>query len=621
MFMQTPSRVFDLLPYQLEHFPQNTAFAQKLGGGWRTSSTAESLDIIAALAWGLHMAGIRKDDRVANVTETNRPEWYFIDSAVMSLGAVDLPIYPNISSEEFEFILSDSEAKLIFVSSDRLYHLLAPLQAKLPALRNIYTYDPVAGVEQWTQLKAAGLEGLGEPDNKRILEKIKADVSAADLATLIYTSGTTGTPKGVMLSHYNLMANCFAVAALIQGESPKRALSFLPLCHIYERTLINVYVYLGTSVFFAQNLSSIGDDLRGVRPHVFATVPRLLEKIYEKIVASGSQLREPRKTLYFWALHLGAQFEPGGPNHWLRRLQRAVADRLIYSRWRKSLGGRIRAIVSGSAALQPHLARVFWAARMPIYEGYGPTEASPVISANYPGQGHYKIGTVGPVIPGGEVKIAADGEILYRGPNVMMGYYHRPELTSEVLDGEGWLHTGDVGTFDGIFLKITDRKKEIFKTSGGKYIAPQQIENRMRESKFIAQIMVIGENRKFPAALIVPAFPTVADYFNQRGLELRSNREMVADRQVNALIESEIRRLNEHFGHYAQVKKFVLLSEEWSLAGGELTPTLKLKRRQLVQKYTAEIESLYAVEELRAGSLQIPRDEQLSSVTKPTMQL
>ncbi|HSZ79557.1 MAG TPA: long-chain fatty acid--CoA ligase, partial [Chthoniobacterales bacterium] len=529
--------------------------------------------------------------------------------------AVDLPIYPNISFEEFEFILGDSEAKLIFVSSDRLYHLLAPLQAKLPALRQIYTYDPVAGAEQWTQLTAAGLEGLGQQDNKSALEKIKANVGPADLATLIYTSGTTGAPKGVMLSHSNLMTNCFAVATLIQGASPERALSFLPLCHIYERTLVNVYVYLGTSVFFAQSLNSVGDDLREVGPQAFATVPRLLEKIYEKIAASGNQLRGPKRSLYFWALHLAEQFEPGAPIPWVRRLELAVADRLIYYHWRKALGGRVRAVVSGSAALQPRLARVFWAARIPIYEGYGPTEASPVISANYPGQGHYKIGTVGPVIPGGEVKIAADGEILYRGPNVMMGYYHRPELTSEVLDGEGWLHTGDVGTFDGVFLKITDRKKEIFKTSGGKYIAPQQIENRMRESKFIAQIMVVGENRKFPAALIVPAFQMVADYFNQKGVELRSSREIVADRQVHALIESEIQRLNEHFGHYAQIKKFVLLAEEWSLAAGELTPTLKLKRRQLVQKYSGEIESLYASEETGIGSPQTPGDEQLLNAT------
>jgi long-chain acyl-CoA synthetase len=613
--MQPPRRVFDLLQYQLDHYPQAEAFAQKVGGEWKASSTAESLEIIAALAWGLHLAGIREGDRIANVAETNRPEWYFIDNAVMCLGAVHLPIYPNICSEEFEFILSDSEAKLIFVSGDRLYRLIAPLQARLPALRHIYTYDPVEGVKQWMQLKIAGQKGLGDRDNQTVLEKIKAKVSPGDLATLIYTSGTTGRPKGVMLSHSNLIMNCLASASLIESLSNERALSFLPLCHIYERTLINIYVYLGTSVFFAQNLNTVGEDLRDVRPHIFGTVPRLLEKIFEKIVGRGSHLGGLRRAIYFWALQLASQFEPGAPINWLRRLQLAAADRLIYSRWREALGGRIRAIISGSAALQPRLARVFWAARMPVYEGYGPTEASPVISVNDPRKGRYKIGTVGPVIAGGEVKIATDGEILYRGPNVMMGYYHRPELTSEAIDGDGWLHTGDVGEFDGIFLKITDRKKEIFKTSGGKYIAPQQIENRMKESKFIAQIMIVGENRKFPAALIVPVFQAVADHFDQRGVQLRSNREIVVNREVNALIESEIRRLNEHFGHYSQIKKFVLLAEEWSLAGGELTPTLKLKRRQLFKKCAKEIESLYSCEEQTPDSAQTPDDERLPNVT------
>jgi long-chain acyl-CoA synthetase len=607
--MQTPRRVFDLLQYQLDHFPQAEAFAQKVGGQWITFSTAESLDVIAALAWGLHLAGIREGDRIANVAETNRAEWYFIDSAVTYLGAVHLPIYPNISSEEFEFILSHAEAKLIFVSSDRLYQLIAPLQAKLPALRHIYTYEPVNGVKQWTQLQIAGQEGLADRENKTILEKIKAKVSPEDLATLIYTSGTTGTPKGVMLSHSNLIMNCLVCAGLIQCTSPERALSFLPLCHIYERTLINIYVYLGTSVFFAQNLNTVGEDLRDVRPHIFGTVPRLLEKIYEKIVARGSQLGGLRRALYFWALHLGTQCEPGAPINLVQRLQLAVADRLVYPHWRAALGGRVRAIISGSATLQPILARVFWAARMPVYEGYGPTEASPVISVNYPARGRYKVGTVGPVIPGGEVRIAADGEILYRGPNVMMGYYHRPELTSEAIDGDGWLHTGDVGEFDGVFLKITDRKKEIFKTSGGKYIAPQQVENRMKESKFISQIMVVGENRKFPAALIVPAFQMVVNHFDQRGVQLRSNRETVENREVNVLIESEIRRLNEHFGQYSQIKKFILLPEEWSLAGGELTPTMKLKRRQLLAKYAKEIESLYGREEPATDSFSIPDDE------------
>jgi long-chain acyl-CoA synthetase len=614
--MQTPGRVFDLLQFQLDHYPRNDAFAQKVGGGWKTFSTAESLDIIRALAWGLHAAGVREGDRIANVTETNRAEWYFIDCAVTYLGAVHLPVYPNISSEEFEFILSDSEAKLIFVSSDRLYQLIAPLQAKLPALRHIYTYDPVKGVKQWTQLTTAGQEGLGERDHAIVLEKIKAKVSPEDLATLIYTSGTTGTPKGVMLSHSNLVRNCLACASLIERTSPERALSFLPLCHIYERTLINVYVYLGMSVFFAQNLNTVGEDLRDVRPHIFATVPRVLEKIYEKIVARGSQLSGLNKALFVWALHLAWQFEPGASIHWLGRMKLAVADRLIYARWRKALGGRIRAIVSGSAALQPRLARVFCAARMPVYEGYGPTEASPVISVNSPVQGHYKIGTVGPVLSGGEAKIAADGEILYRGPNVMLGYYHRPDLTSEAIDSDGWLHTGDVGKFDGIFLKITDRKKEIFKTSGGKYIAPQPIENQMKESKFIAQIMIVGENRKFPAALIVPAFQIVADHFKQRGVLLRTNQEIVANREVNALIESEIQGLNEHFGHYSQIKKFVLLAEEWSLEGGELTPTMKLKRRELLKKYADEIESLYAGEEKTAYCLQASKNEALPNVTQ-----
>jgi long-chain acyl-CoA synthetase len=388
------------------------------------------------------------------------------------------------------------------------------------------------------------------------------------------------------------------------------------LCNIYERTLVNIYVYLGISVYFAQNLNSVGEDLHEVRPHVFGTVPRLLEKIYEKIAARGNQLSGVKRALYFWALQLASEFDPGAPIHWTRRWQLAIADLLVYARWREALGGRLRAIVSGSAALQPRLARIFWAARMPVYEGYGPTEASPVISANHPVRGCCKIGTVGPIIAGGEVKIAKDGEILYRGPNVMMGYYHRPELTSEAIDGDGWLHTGDVGEFDGIFLKITDRKKEIFKTSGGKYIAPQQIENRMKESKFIAQIMVVGENRKFPAALIVPAFSTVADYLDQRGVRLHSNSEIVANREVNTLIESEIRRLNEHFGHYSQVKKFLLLAEEWSLAGGELTPTLKLKRRKLLQKYAKEIEALYAGEEKAARTQQIPEDERLPKVSK-----
>ena len=594
--MQTPRRVFDLLQYQLEHFPTADAFAQKVGDEWKSYSTAESLEIIAALAWGLRSLGIRKGDRVANVTETNRPEWNFIDGAVMSLGAIHLPIYPNICAEEYEYILSDSEARLLFVSSERLYQLIAPLRKKLPALQDIYTYDPVDGARQWTQIKISGQEGLSDRNNKIALEKIKAAVNPEDLATLIYTSGTTCNPKGVMLSHTNLVTNCMICAPIIQSASHERALSFLPLCHIYERTVINLYVFCGTSVYYAQNLDTIDENLREVHPQILSTVPRLLEKIYEGIVTRGNELPRLKRALYFWALHLAIKFEPGAPISWVKRLQFGVADWLVFARWREAVGGRLRAIVSGSAALQPRLARVFWAAGMPVYEGYGPTEASPVISVNNPAKGLNKIGTVGPVIPGGEVKIAEDGEILYRGPNVMMGYYHRPELTSEAIDADGWLHTGDVGEFDGIFLKITDRKKEMFKTSGGKYIAPQQVENKMKESRYIAQIMVTGENRKFPVALIVPAFKVVVHHFEQTGVHFNSNGEIVIHPEVNALIEAEIRRLNQHFGRYSQIKKFVLFAEEWSIAGGELTPTLKLKRRQLLKKYAKEVESLYSGE-------------------------
>lgn len=613
--METPERVFDLIRHQLAHHPKPDTFAQKVDGKWMTVSTSDCVDTAAGLAWGLHLAGIRAGDRIANISETNRFEWYFIDTAVMSLGAVHLPIYPNISAKEFEFILSDSEACLVFVSSERLYQTIAPLRARLPALRQMFSYDPVSGVKQWKQLQVAGKKGLEDPESKSYLAKIKANVRPTDLATLIYTSGTTGTPKGVMLSHANLVSNCLSCAQLIQSNPQERALSFLPLCHIYERTLINVYVYVGTSVYFAQKLNTIGEDLREVRPQVFATVPRLLEKIYEKIVSRGHELRGLKRAIYFWALKFGFRFNPNAPMTWLQRLQLVLADMLVYSHWRQSVGGRIRAIVCGSAALQPRLGRLFWAARIPVYEGYGPTEASPAIATNHPGKHGFKLGTVGPVIPGGQLKIAPDGEILYRGPNVMTGYYHRPELTDETVDSDGWLHTGDVGELDGAFLKVTDRKKEMFKTSGGKYIAPQQVENKLKESAFISQMMVVGENRKFPAALVVPNFEAVSDYFHQLGVKFRSNRELVTNSEVNQLIASDIRILNEHFGQYSQIKRFILLAEEWSLAGGELTPTMKLKRRQLLSKYAMEIESLYNEIGQGAVLLQAPDTELRSSVT------
>jgi long-chain acyl-CoA synthetase len=607
--MQTPRRLFDLLEFQMERCPQSDAFAQKVAGKWHLYSTAQVLKSVTELAWGLHLCGIRKGDRVANVTENNRVEWNIIDGAVTTLGAIHLPVYPNISIQDYEFVLNDSGARVAFVSSERLFRMISTLLPRLKDLQAIYTYDHVAGALHWLKLQAAGQEGLREPLNKSALDEIKNKVAPDECAMLIYTSGTTGNPKGVMLSHANLLSNCMACAPLIQSGPHERALSFLPLCHIYERTVVNIYVYLGTSVFYARSLETIGEDLRDVRPHMFSTVPRLLEKIYERIVERGSKLRGLKRALFWRALGIASAFEPDRPMHWVSRMEFAAANYLVFSRWRAALGGRISAIISGSATLQPRLARIFSAAGMPVYEGYGPTEASPVIAVNYAAKGCYKIGTVGPVIPGGSVKIAEDGEILYRGPNVMMGYYHQPELTAEAIDAEGWLHTGDVGEFDGIFLKITDRKKEMFKTSGGKYVAPQQVENIMKESPYISQILVVGENRRFPAALIVPAFNRVIEHFEGIGIHLRSNAEVVVSDKVKALIESEIHRLNRRLGHFAQIKKFVLVAQDWSIAGGDLTPTLKLKRRQLSKKYAKEIESLYFPEK-RIGT-----DVEMQTVT------
>ncbi len=596
--MDNPTRVFDLFEYQLEHFPRPDAFAHKIAGRWRRYSTEEAVRTIDALAWGLHQLGIQDGDRVANITETNRPEWNFIDGAVMSLGAVHLPIYPNISSEDFEFILKDSEAKLLFVSSARLYSTIAKIRARLPNLREIYTYDPVESAKQWTEIRDRGQAELDQGNNRTELGKIKASVSPESLAMLLYTSGTTGTPKGVMLSHRNLISNCQACSFLIQNMGHVTALSFLPLCHIFERTATNIWIRTGLSVYYAESLETIGEDMREVRPDIFTTVPRLLEKIYEKILARGNALSGFQRRVFFWALALAKQYDPNSRRSLFTQIQLKLADRLVYSKWREALGGRVEVIVSGSAALQPRLARIFWAAKLPVYEGYGPTEASPAIALSGPQSGGFKIGTVGPVIAGGEVKIAADGEILYRGPNVMMGYYHQPELTAEAIDSEGWLHTGDIGEFDGPFLKITDRKKEMFKTSGGKYVPPQQVENKMKESPFISQIIVVGEYHKFPAALIVPAFDTVSKVLAARGINVPTRAGLAAHPETRALIQADVDRLNQQLGRYVQVKKFALLENEWTPSAGELTPTLKLKRKQIHANYAREIDALYADEEI-----------------------
>ena len=598
----TPARVFDLFAYQQTHYPKPDALAYKVNGTWVQFSTDQVVSIVEGLACGLQLAGIRAGDKIANVTDNNRPEWNFVDLAILSIGAVHVPIYPNASADDYRFILSDARPSLVFVSNQRLLELIRPLAAEVSDIRGIYTYDEVAGAECWKKLEAAGKEALQEVTAKERLMQARAAVKPEDLATLIYTSGTTGQPKGVMLSHVNLVSNAIAAAEILRPCGHERALSFLPLCHIYERTVVNMYAYVGTSIYYAENLDSVGQNLREVKPDTFSTVPRLLEKIYERILARGEQLSGLQRRIFFWALNLGLNSDPDLPCPWFKRWQLAVADFLVFRKWREALGGQISGIISGSAALQPRLARVFWAAGIFVWEGYGPTEAAPVVAVNRPKTALHKLGTVGPVIPGGELKIADDGEILYRGPNVMMGYYRRPDLTKETIDTEGWLHTGDVGELDGPFLKITDRKKEIFKTSGGKYIAPQQVENQLKQSRFIGQCMVVGENHKFPAALIVPQFDALRAWLATHGEAIQDRVEVLKHPRVTELIQSEIDHCNQGFGRYTQVKKFVLLAEEWTIASGELTPTLKLKRKQILKKHASEIVALYEKEELASAT-------------------
>ncbi|HEY4813243.1 MAG TPA: long-chain fatty acid--CoA ligase [Chthoniobacterales bacterium] len=598
----TPTRVFDLLAYQQAHFPKTDSLASKVNGTWVKFSTAEVLSIVERLACGLQLAGIRAGDKIANVTDNNRPEWNFIDLATLTLGAVHVPIYPNASAEDYRFILADARPSLVFVSNQRLLELIRPLVAEVPGIRNIYTYDDVSGAESWKKLAEVGETALLDSAVREKLAEARAAVRPEDLATLIYTSGTTGQPKGVMLSHTNLVSNALAAAEILRPCGHERALSFLPLCHIYERTVVNMYAYVGTSIYYAENLDSISQNLREVQPDTFSTVPRLLEKIYERILARGEQLTGLKRRIFFWALNLGLNFDPDAHCPLFKRLQLVVADFLVFRKWREAFGGRVSGIISGSAALQPRLARVFCAAGIAVSEGYGPTEAAPVVAVNRPNTSLHKLGTVGPVIPGGEIKIAEDGEILYRGPNVMMGYYGRPDLTKEAIDSDGWLHTGDVGEMDGPFLKITDRKKEIFKTSGGKYIAPQQVENQLKESRFIAQCMVVGENHKFPVALIVPQFEAVQSWLASEGESIEDRTEISKHPKVVELIQSELARCNQRFGRYSQVKKFALLNEEWTIASGELTPTLKLKRKQILKKHASEIADLYEKEEPASAS-------------------
>jgi len=582
------SRIFDIPFHYHEKFPKPDALAAKRKGNWTLFSTADFVRNINSVSVGMLRLGLKKDDKVA-IISNNRPEWNFADLGMLQIGVVNVPIYTTLSESEIVFILNDSGARAIFVSDALLYDKIARIRSQVPSLNHIFTFDEVKDARHWTEIAVEPSEA--ELNN---LKSVRDSIRASDLATLLYTSGTTGTPKGVMLSHDNIISNVLASEKLCPVDYRHKALSFLPLCHSYERMLTYLYMYIGVSIYYAETMETIADNLKEVHPEVFSTVPRLLEKTYDKITKKGSELKGIKKGLFFWALNLGLRYEMHGKNGAWYELQLKLANKLIFSKWREALGGKVRVIVSGGAALQPRLARVFWAAGIHVLEGYGLTETSPVISVNNLEENGAMFGTVGPVIKDVQVKIAEDGEILCKGPNVMLGYYNRPDLTAEAIDGDGWFHTGDIGVMvDNRFLKITDRKKEIFKTSGGKFIAPQALENKFKESPFIEQIMVVGENRNFASALIVPSFAHLRSWCEHKGIPDASNESLIANPEIVERIGKEVAAFNADFGKTEQIKKIKLLPKEWTIDSGELTATLKLKRKVIAEKNAALIEEIY----------------------------
>ena len=589
--MNNITRLFDFPYYQLEKYNLKDALVTKYGNEWVKTSTQEYLDKANAISRGLLRLGVNKNDKIAIISSNNRTEWHITDIGVLQTGAQTVPMYPTISAEDYEYILNHSESQYVFVSDLEVYEKLQSIKSNVPLLKEVYSYNDIAGCKSWKEVLELG----ANTDNQDVVEDRKNNVLTTDLATIIYTSGTTGRPKGVMLSHQNIVSDVLMSAPRVPLRAGStRALSFLPICHIFERMLTYLYQYYGISIYFAESIEKISDNLKEVKPHVMSVVPRLLEKVYDKIYAKGTELTGIKKMLFFWAIDLGLRFEPYGKNGIWYEFQLKIARKLIFSKWKEGLGGNLDLMVSGSAALQPRLARIFAAAEIPVMEGYGLTETSPVITVNDMRNFGFRVGTVGRVIDNVTVKIAEDGEILCKGPNVMMGYYKDEKLTNEVIT-DGYFHTGDIGVFDEDgFLKITDRKKEMFKTSGGKYIAPQLIENTMKQSRFIEQIMVIGDGEKMPGAFIQPNFEFVKEWAKIHKLNIGSTNEaIVSNPKVIERIQEEITILNEKFGNWEKIKRFELTPDLWTIDGGHLTPTLKLKRKIVLEKYKDLYSKIY----------------------------
>ncbi|MCG8184043.1 AMP-dependent synthetase/ligase [Tenacibaculum piscium] len=583
------TRLFDF-PYHLqETYNLDKAFSTKYNGTWESISTQEYIDKANTISRGLLRLGVQPNDKIAVISSSNRTEWNICDIGILQTGAQNVPIYPTISKEDYEYVLNHSESTYCIVSDETVLEKLNQIKGKTK-LKGVFTFDAIANEKSWKEILKLG----EDTSNQSQVEARKKKVTSDSLATLIYTSGTTGKPKGVMLSHGNIVANVLASekrVPLTYGQ--ERGLSFLPVCHVFERMILYLYQYCGVSIYFAESIEKLSENAQEIKPHVMTAVPRLYEKIYDKIYAKGADLTGIKKKLFFWAIDLGLQYEPYGANGWWYEKQLSIARKLIFSKWQAALGGELKLMVSGSAALQPRLTRLFTAAGMPVMEGYGLTETSPVISVNDLRDGGFRIGTVGKVLDGIDLKFADSGEILVKGANVMLGYYKDPEKTAEVIK-DGYFYTGDKGELDADgFLKITGRTKEMFKTSGGKYIIPPLLEGELKESRFIEQVMVIGEGEKMACALIQPNFDFVKEWALRHGIELKSNEELIKNQQVIDRIEKEVALCNTHFGKWETIKKFELTADEWSIEGGHLTPTLKMKRNVIKEIYKDLYEKIY----------------------------
>jgi len=590
MNIMTPTRLFEFIEYQNEHAPLEKSFTTKYNGKWESLSTENFISQSRAISRALVGLGIKAGDKIAMISSNNRSEWSVIDVGLLTLGAVNIPIYPTISSKDYEYILNHSESIYCFVSDQEVYDKVKSIQKNVKSLKKVYSFDKIKGCPHWSELLYEG----AKMDHDNTVTKMKNQVKSEDLATIIYTSGTTGVPKGVMLSHNNVVSNVVSASKrlpLTIGQAS--ALSFLPVCHIFERVILYIYMFNSVSVYFAESIETIADNLKEIKPNVMTAVPRLLEKVYDKIYARGGELTGIKKSLFYWAVNLGLQYNPYGQNGAWYEFKLKIAKKLILSKWQEALGGNLELICSGSAPLQSRLARVFTAAGMTLVEGYGLTETSPVISVCDMRENKFKIGTVGKVIDGVEVKIAEDGEILCKGPNVMMGYYKEEKMTKGVMSGD-YFHTGDIGEIDSEgFLKITDRKKEMFKTSGGKYIAPAVIENQMKQSLFIEQIMVVGSGRRMPTAVIQPNVDHVIEWLKEKGIECNSLSKAIQKTILKDEILKEVENHNQNFGSWEQIKKIELTPDIWSIEDGHLTPTMKLKRKVVTEKYKDLIEKMY----------------------------